>query len=26
MIKKSFEDFGMSYDIYSRTTSKIHHA
>ena len=26
MIKKSFEDFGMSYDIYSRTTSEMHHA
>ncbi len=25
LIKKSFEDFGMSYDIYSRTSSKIHH-
>lgn len=25
MIKKSFEDFGVSFDIYSRTTSKIHH-
>ncbi|MDD6818103.1 MAG: methionine--tRNA ligase [Prevotellaceae bacterium] len=25
MIKKSFEDFGISFDIYSRTTSKIHH-
>ena len=25
LIKKSFEDFGISYDIYSRTTSKIHH-
>ena len=24
MIKKSFEDFGISFDIYSRTTSKIH--
>lgn len=25
MIKKSFEDFGISFDIYSRTTSNIHH-
>ena len=25
LIKKSFEDFGISYDIYSRTSSKIHH-
>ena len=25
MIKKSFEEFGISFDIYSRTTSKIHH-
>ncbi len=25
MIKKSFADFGISFDIYSRTTSKIHH-
>ena len=25
LIKQSFEDFGISYDIYSRTTSKIHH-
>ena len=25
MIKKSFEDFGISFDIYSRTTSDIHH-
>ncbi len=25
IIKKSFEDFGISFDIYSRTTSKIHH-
>ncbi len=25
MIKKSFEDFGISFDIYSRTTSKIHY-
>ncbi len=24
LIKKSFEDFGISMDIYSRTTSKIH--
>ena len=24
MIKKSFEEFGISFDIYSRTTSKIH--
>ena len=25
LINKSFEDFGISFDIYSRTTSKIHH-
>ena len=25
IIKKSFEDFGISFDIYSRTTSPIHH-
>ncbi len=25
IIKKSFEDFGISFDIYSRTTSEIHH-
>ncbi|MEQ9231520.1 MAG: methionine--tRNA ligase [Cyclobacteriaceae bacterium] len=24
-IKKSFEDFGISFDIYHRTSSKIHH-
>ena len=24
MIKKSFEDFGISFDVYSRTSSKIH--
>ncbi|WP_185155530.1 methionine--tRNA ligase [Rudanella paleaurantiibacter] len=24
-IKKSFEDFGISFDIYSRTSNKIHH-
>ena len=24
LIKKSFEDFGISFDIYSRTTSQIH--
>ena len=24
IIKKSFEDFGITFDIYSRTTSKIH--
>ena len=24
IIKKSFEDFGISFDVYSRTTSKIH--
>ena len=24
IIKKSFEDFGMTFDIYSRTSSKIH--
>ena len=26
IIKKSFEDLGMSYDIYSRTSSKMHRA
>lgn len=26
IIKKSFEEFGISFDIYSRTTSKIHHS
>ena len=26
IIKKSFEELGISYDIYSRTTSKTHHA
>ena len=26
LIKESFEQFGISYDIYSRTTSDIHHA
>ena len=26
LIKDSFEQFGISYDIYSRTTSDIHHA
>lgn len=25
MIRRSFEDFGISFDIYSRTTSTIHH-
>ncbi|MCQ2338702.1 MAG: methionine--tRNA ligase [Paludibacteraceae bacterium] len=25
IIKKSFEELGISYDIYSRTSSKIHH-
>jgi len=25
MIKESFEEFGISFDIYSRTTSDIHH-
>ena len=25
IIKKSFEDFGISFDIYSRTTSAVHH-
>jgi methionyl-tRNA synthetase len=25
IIKKSFEEFGISFDIYSRTSSKIHH-
>ena len=25
MIKESFEEFGISFDIYSRTTSKVHH-
>ena len=25
LIKRSFEEFGISFDIYSRTTSKIHH-
>ncbi len=25
IIKKSFEDFGISFDIYSRTSSKIHY-
>ena len=25
LIKKSFEDFGIEFDIYSRTTSKIHY-
>jgi methionyl-tRNA synthetase len=24
-IKSSFEEFGISFDNYSRTTSKIHH-
>ena len=26
LIKRSFADFGVSFDIYSRTTSDIHHA
>ncbi len=25
MIKKSFEDFGISFDVYSRTSAPIHH-
>lgn len=25
IIKKSFEDFGISFDVYSRTTSDVHH-
>ncbi|MDR0961756.1 MAG: methionine--tRNA ligase [Mediterranea sp.] len=25
LIKKSFEEFGISFDVYSRTTSKMHH-
>ena len=25
IIKKSFEDFGVSFDIYSRTSNKVHH-
>ena len=25
LIKRSFEDFGISFDVYSRTTSKTHH-
>ena len=25
LIKRSFADFGMSFDIYSRTTSEVHH-
>ena len=25
LIKKSFEDFGISFDVYSRTSNKIHH-
>ncbi|MCP4552508.1 MAG: methionine--tRNA ligase [Bacteroidetes bacterium] len=25
IIKKSFEDFGISFDVYSRTSNKIHH-
>jgi methionyl-tRNA synthetase len=25
LIKKSFQDFGISFDIYSRTSNKIHH-
>jgi len=25
IIKKSFEDFGITFDVYSRTTSKIHY-
>lgn len=26
IIQKSFDEFGISYDVYSRTTSKIHHS
>lgn len=25
IIKKSFEDFGISFDVYSRTSAKVHH-
>lgn len=25
IIKKSFEEFGISFDVYSRTTSPVHH-
>ena len=25
LIKKSFEEFGISFDVYGRTTSKVHH-
>ncbi len=25
LIKKSFEEFGISFDVYSRTTSNVHH-
>lgn len=25
LIKRSFEEFGISFDVYSRTTSRIHH-
>ena len=25
LIKKSFEEFGISFDVYSRTSSKTHH-
>ena len=25
IIKKSFEDFGISFDVYSRTSNKVHH-
>ncbi len=25
LIKKSFAEFGISFDIYSRTSNKIHH-
>ena len=25
LIKRTFEDFGVSFDIYSRTTSEVHH-
>ena len=25
LIKKSFEEFGISFDVYSRTTSPTHH-
>ena len=25
LIKESFEEFGISFDVYSRTTSETHH-